>query len=315
MRRIAAGIIGTLAALSAAPLQVPVFRASTDTVLAYATVRGPDGRLLTDLTADDFQLFEDGRPVPIVAFSRGVQPITSAVVVDMGTVAGAPLLAEVRAGLLGLIDDMRPDDRIRIITFGSEISVSPILTGDKVVLSRIVREELWPQGPSLPWPAVNAALQSLSGEVGRRAVLLVGYHPRMDRPLSERVRGAPLSDLVGEFYLTAWTGRISDVRKKALSQDFLFYAVGTVPAAYGSGVSGLSQQGIDLANDTGGGFVVPANAASIAATLVEVADELRRQYVLGFVPIARDGKEHKIKVESRRGVAVRGRRAFIAPTR
>ena len=59
-------VAGALAiAPAAARQQTNVFRGGTQTVPLYTTVLGPDGRLVTDLTKDDFEIYDDGRPQPI----------------------------------------------------------------------------------------------------------------------------------------------------------------------------------------------------------------------------------------------------------
>ena len=52
-----------------------------------------------------------------------------------------------------------------------------------------------------------------------------------------------------------------------------------------------------LVRDTGGGQFFVFDSDPLATTMNGVAEELRRQYVLGFVPASLDGQEHKITVE------------------
>jgi VWFA-related protein len=282
----------------------------------YATVRGPDGRLLTGLTQQDFQVFDNGRPVTLTVFSAEIQPITAAVMVDMSH-ALSHLLPQVREGLHRFVDSLLPHDRIRLGTFGSEISLSPFLTNDKAILGRVVNEELWPQGHSFPWPAVHAALESLAGEPGRRIVLLVNYNAVQDQFFQRQ------ASRFAATYLGSWPGNYSTVRGLAKQHGALFYAIGAdvsaelVPRPYEPRPDhpfvALSGQASSLANDSGGGYAV-AKRGDFASTLVEVGDELRRQYVLGFVPVVRDGKEHKLEVRTSRGGVVRTRTSFIAPS-
>ncbi len=82
IRLLAAGLL----AACAVPLiaqQQPTFRAAAQTVSIYATVTDPAGRLVPDLTQDDFEVFDDSQPQPITVFENGVQPITVAIMRDM----------------------------------------------------------------------------------------------------------------------------------------------------------------------------------------------------------------------------------------
>ena len=71
----------------------------------------------------------------------------------------------------------------------------------------------------------------------------------------------------------------------------------------------------ELAAESGGGYFEWHEGSSLEATFVRVAEELHRQYWLGYVPPKLDGKEHEIEVRVR-GRTVRARRHYVAtPTR
>ena len=78
--------------------QAPTFRSNTQTVPLYVTVVGADGRLVTDLTRDDFIVFDNGRPQPLTLFDSGIQPISIIVMLDMsGSMLGnLPMLRQRR---------------------------------------------------------------------------------------------------------------------------------------------------------------------------------------------------------------------------
>jgi hypothetical protein len=61
----------------------PTFRSTSRTVHVYATVQGRDGRLVPDLTRDEFRVFEDGREKPLTVFDNTPQAITVAHMFDM----------------------------------------------------------------------------------------------------------------------------------------------------------------------------------------------------------------------------------------
>ena len=52
------------------------FRTANDTVPIYATVVNREGHLVTDLTRDDFEVLDNGKPQPLTMFVNGEQPIT-----------------------------------------------------------------------------------------------------------------------------------------------------------------------------------------------------------------------------------------------
>jgi Ca-activated chloride channel family protein len=71
---LAAATVLVLAALAVAPdlsAQQPVFRAQTDLATVEVTATGSNGDLVTDLSVEDFEVFEDGRPQRVTYFERG----------------------------------------------------------------------------------------------------------------------------------------------------------------------------------------------------------------------------------------------------
>lgn len=279
-----------LAALGLASSQQPTFRSSVQTVVIYATVKDKAGRSVTGLTRDQFEVRDNGKPVEIATFSSDTQPLTVALLLDMSA-SMFPSLLRVRDSTLSFIDALLPQDRVRLGTFGNEIAISPILTNDKAVLTRIAREELWPGGGTPLWNAMFAAMSSLQDESGRRVVLV----------LTDGMDGGPL---------TGWKGDFGDVRRRARQDGFMIYAIG---------MEGVYQDHdrlrsfFELIDDTGGGHFEVSSTENLDATFARVADELRRQYLIGFVPPAADGREHAIEVRvTDRSLTARARRSYVA---
>jgi VWFA-related protein len=68
-----------------------------------------------------------------------------------------------------------------------------------------------------------------------------------------------------------------------------------------------------IAAETGGGYFELRNAEDLASTFARVADELHRQYALGFEPAKLDGKTHKLEVKVRKPrMKVRARKNYLA---
>ncbi|MEZ5319423.1 MAG: VWA domain-containing protein [Vicinamibacterales bacterium] len=267
--------------------QQATFRGDVQTVAVYATVRGPDGRLVTSLGRDDFRILEDGRPTEITVFSNEVQPITVAALLDTSDSMGGEI-ARVKAAAGPFIDALLPADRVRFGTFGREIALSPLLTGDKAVLRRVVREEIWPVEHSPVWTALEAAMRSLEAEAGRRVVLTLSDGE--DR-CSDRLSFRCVS--------------LDEVRERAVGDGFMVYAVDVQGAGAGRSLR-------RLAEDTGGGHYALRRDADLGRAFADIVDELHHQYLLGFVPAALDGREHAIEVQVAGGLTARARRSYVA---
>ena len=293
--------------------QRPVFRSTVRTVSIYATVNDREGRLVPDLDRSDFRILDDGRPVDITVFSNEMQPITVAIMLDMsGSMVGRVI--RVRDSTARFIDAIAPGDRARIGTFGSEVAISPVLTDDKDILRRVLHEELWPGGGTPLWRALLAAMTSLQAESGRRVVLALTDGNDSD------AFGSHPSD--------------SDVKRRAVRDEFMVYAIGmerTTGGGAQSGVTtvtssgriattslggssgGLSSDIIDVVEETGGGHFELKSDADLGDTFARVAEELRHQYALAFSSAYSDGKAHTLQVQVKRpDCKVRARKSYVA---
>jgi Ca-activated chloride channel family protein len=270
----------------AAQDQQVTFKTSISSVAVYATVSDRSGRLVTDLTRDDFEVLDDGKPVQMTTFSNEPQPLAVALMLDMST-SIVKTAMRIRDAAGQFVRALGPDDRVRIGTFGDEIGISPLLTSDRAELDRILHEELWPGGATPLWNALTAAMQSLDGQAGRRALV-------------------SLTDGDNSSSLPEWPGTQDEVEKKALDDGFMLFAIGIEGA-------GVDKRFARLVEQTGGIHFDVQKDGDLAGTFAKVAEELRHQYLLGFQPRALDGKTHKLEVRVKRpGHTVRARKTYLA---
>ena len=152
--------------------QGPTFKSATNAVSVYATVLDKSGRLVSDLKAEDFEVYDNGKRQDLALFSNDVQPITIVVMLDRsGSMSGQFEFVTKAAGVF--VDHLLPADRARIGNFSDRIQIDPeSFTSDPEELHRILREALQPAGPTPLWNATAVALNALSREPGRRVVLM-----------------------------------------------------------------------------------------------------------------------------------------------
>jgi VWFA-related protein len=298
--------------LRAGAPQLPTFRAGVRTVAVYATVRDQEGHLVPDLPRDVFSVVDNGRPAAISVFSNEVQPITAAVMLDTSNSMVARVL-RVRESTERFIDAIAPGDRVRLGTFGWEVAVSPLLTGDKARLKRVLHEELWPGGATPLWRALLSAMTSLEDQPGRRVVLALTDGNDADSAFSHP--------------------SAADVRRRAVRDSFMVYAIGMErigdgpsgplvtldanlrltpnPAAMYTG--GLNREVLDVVEETGGGHFELATYADLDTTFARVVEELRHQYLIGFSPASLDGKTHNLELRvAVPGCTARARKSYVA---
>jgi Ca-activated chloride channel homolog len=271
-----------------------VFRSGVQTVPVYATVRDGDGRLVGNLAKADFQILDNGKPVVITNFSNEIVPITVALLLDMSA-SMTKDYTRVRDAAMHLVDGLFPADRVRIGTFGTEVSLSPLLTNDKAALRRILQEELWLGGHTPLWRAVRQAMASLSAEPGRRVILLLtdGGDDCEPTRWSPNVTGVPCSSE-------------AETRQAAIEAGFLVYAIGLEGTGLDKGI-------VRIADETGGGHFKLEQNANLSATFEAVADELHHQYLLGFTPAVLDGTVHRLEVHmTRPALMAQARQSYVA---
>jgi Ca-activated chloride channel family protein len=279
--------LGVLAGLAWLGVSAPQFRSSVTTAAVYATVDDGRGRLVIDLNRDDFKILDEGIEREITLFSNDPQRLTVVLMLDMSG-SMMPRFGKVRESTQWFLDALAPGDRAQIGTFGEEIAISPLLTGDKQVLHRVLTEELWPAGPTPLWNALDAAMTALRGEQGRRVILA----------LTDGADSCDFPDCLD----------YDDVRRRAAREDYMFYAVAMDDR-------GLGTEIVELTSETGGGHFELDRKDDLTATFARVAEELRHQYLLGFVPAA-DGKQHRLDVQVLRpGMRARARKTYQAAKR
>src|SRR4249919_2958947 len=162
MIRIFAGVslVVCLAAVTGAAMQQPpVFRGASDAVHAFVTVTDKDGRLVATLSKDDFEIRDEGKPQPITLFDNSPQPIRLIVMLDVsGSMQGnLPLLRESAEELFARL---RPDDGIRVGTFGNDVDISPTFTRDPRELRAALPLVINPDALTPLWRGIDEAMDA-----------------------------------------------------------------------------------------------------------------------------------------------------------
>src|SRR5580765_424511 len=259
-------IMGALVAAE----QQPTFRGTSDAVRVFATVTDRDGRIVTTLSQNDFEVRDDGKPQPITLFDNTPQPIRLIVMLDVsGSMEGnLPLL---RAGTQQLFARLRPDDVARVGTFGRDVVISPAFTHDPEELRRALPESIAPDAPTPLWRALDDALTAFGSEGGARPVILVLSDGKDSPQFSFKQRMVSQAEII----------------ERARREDVMVYAIGMrsrsrQPMQPGIGRGGLQAMmtaelpdpGLaKVAQETGGGYTEIRFGQDLAAAFARVADE------------------------------------------
>jgi Ca-activated chloride channel family protein len=281
-----------LLALSSLGLgQGATFRLAANDVAIYATVLDRDHHLVTDLTRDDFEVRDNGRPVALSVFSADPAPITLGLMLDTsGSMeSNLPLVI---TGAEELIDRLGPEDRVRIGAFGSRTITSPEFTTSHPSLLQFLRTRVHAGGETPLWNAVDLMMVYLKDVPGRRVVLV----------------------FTDGYDTTTLQHGFDAVRARADQEEVMLYAIGCWIGP-GSGDDRPDGNLRKIADHTGGGYVelTWSQGSDLGPTFARVADELHHQYVLGFVPTTLDGKTHDLEVRVKgSGLTVRARKTYTS---
>jgi hypothetical protein len=100
---------------------VQAFNSRVDQVAVPVTISSELNEPLIDLRPDDFRVFDNGRPVPIVAFGRVRQSVHVVLLLDTSR-SMMQSLPEVSAVANAVIAQLAPDDSVQIGTFSSSFA-------------------------------------------------------------------------------------------------------------------------------------------------------------------------------------------------
>jgi len=313
--------------IAAHQAQPPSFASSTRTVAIYATVTNAQGRLVPDLSRDDFAVDDNGKRQTLTLFANDIQPITLIMLLDRSG-SMKPNFALEEQAAEAFVREMLPADKARIGSFATRVQIDPDdFTSDREALLHVLRTQLQEAGPTPLWNAVDTAIDKLLLEQGRRVVLV--FTDGVDSPMNFQSRNKSLKD----------------VMKRAEDENVMVYAVGLAGqngtagpsdvrgggrspfgglAGGGSGPAGLRgypqapqmerpDEGLPkIAAATGGGYFELESVQPLPSTFAHVADELHHQYVIGFTSETLDGKMHDLAVHVRPQLTVRARKRYLA---
>ncbi|MFT3742924.1 MAG: VWA domain-containing protein [Pyrinomonadaceae bacterium] len=268
-------------------------RVDTSLVDVSVSVFGKDRKLVTTLVQDDFVIFENGVEQRIEYFANVEQPFTVVLLMDLsGSMQNN--LEQIKSASLKFIDQLRPTDRIEAIVFNEGMHVLNTNLLDRETLRKeIKRLEVYRSGTFL-YPVVEVVSQRvLKRLTGRKALVL----------FTDGIDGTPLpaNGIRKSTYETSL--------REAVSSSALVYCIkfGSDVAIYDKIANAYLN---DLAEQTGGKVF----RDNLSTSFQNVAEELRRQYSIGYYPqtIAKKNEVRKIEVRIKKpGLIVRSRNVYI----
>jgi VWFA-related protein len=292
-------------------------RVNVNVVNLYFNVKDKHGRLIPDLTKDDFNIFEDGKPQTVKYFSKETdQPLTLGMLIDTSGSQQMVLGIEQSVGAQFLEQVLRPKDMAFLINFDVNVELDQDFTNNGQLLRKALNEVKINRGgggatgiPGIgqgPFPTSNprgtllydaiflAADEKLKSEVGRKAMIILTDGE--DQGSQEKIESA------------------IEVAQKSDSMCYVLLIQDR--GMYNGFGAGLMKK---LAEQTGGRVIEVGNKPEkLRDALDQISNELRTQYFIGYAPTnqKRDGSYRKVEVKTKNNdYKIQARKGYYAPNK
>ncbi len=297
MRRATIGLIGLVLAFSGvARTQVRdprTFKSAIELTSVTVTVRDADGRLVTGLPKERFEIFEDGDRQVLTHFTSERVPVSVALAVDSSDSMFGRRMSDARGAVRQFLNEqLDSTDEFMLMAFNHEPRPLTRWTEDRELAARLL-QGITPSGGTAVYDAILAAVPLFAARTRQRAAVLV----------------------ISDGADTASDAGIKEIRSALLRSDAFVYAV-AVDSPEGRAINTRVNPAAlrDITDTSGGRTEVVRTTEEISVALASIAEELNSQYLLGYTsPHGADGKYHSIRVRVSDGTfRVRSRRGYIA---
>lgn len=269
------------------------FKTRIDLTSVNVTVVDADGKLVTGLPRDAFEIRDDGELQTITNFTSERVPVGLGVLLDVSDSMFGRRIREARAAVERfLFDLLAPTDQYFLIAFNHAPRVLSAWTTDRAAVTDAL-EALKPTGGT----AIYDALVDGLGFIERR----------------DRARGAIV--IISDGADTASNATIRQIRSALLRSDAFVYAVAIdspEPQPINTRVNPTTLR--EITDQSGGRTEVVHDTRELDSATARIAEELNSQYLIGYSPAhGHDGKYHSIHVRVLRdGYRVRARNGYVA---
>ncbi len=312
-----------------------VIKVNTQLVSVPVRVMDKKGRFIGGLSKESFKVFEDGVEQEVALFSNENAPFTVALVLDM-SYSTTFRIAEIQSAAIAFIEQLRPQDKVMVVSFDAEVHMLCEATSDRKEIYRAIKSTKISTGTSL-YEAIDLVINNRLRQIeGRKAVIL--FTDGVDTT-SRRVNAAANLNDAMELDALIYPVRydtFSDVQRMsngtivakppsienpAATPDpypiSIPKIVGSTPGSQGTTEAEYrkAEEYLDgLAQNTGGRVYPATNFGNLADAYARIASELREFYSIAYYPntdrVAGKPTHVKVKVD-REGLVVRSREGFI----
>src|SRR6266852_7736246 len=148
-----------------------IVRVNTTLVSIPVSVMDRDGKYIPNLRKEDFRVWEDGIEQQVAYFASTEKSFTVALMIDTSGSTKFKL-GEIQDAAIAFVEQLRPDDRVMVVSFSDKIRTLAQPTSDRNTLRNAIRQTEPGDGTRL-YDAVDQVInESLNRVEGRKAIVL-----------------------------------------------------------------------------------------------------------------------------------------------
>ena len=284
-----------------------VISVNTTEVMLPVTVRDSTGRLVNELTRQDFRVFEDGREQPLNDLALRQVPVDAVLMVDASS-SVASNLDDFRRAAEGFAGRLAPEDRISLIKFDDKVQLLQDWTKSRFQLRRALTRLEPGMFTRFNDALLLAAREQYRSTSSRRAVIVLsdgidsGRGTTLEAALKALLEAQVAVYVVSNTEISRASKRAElDVLANGTEATVRFNQLRIDDLREGLRVLDQSEHRLaQLTSATGGRLYKPRSFDVLESTYAEVAEELRHQYALYYTPLnrTRDGGFRHVRVET-----------------
>jgi len=331
-----------------------VVRVNTSLVTVPVSVLDRQGRFIPNLQREDFRVFENGVEQSVAYWEPADKPFTVALLLDTSP-STAFHLWQIKEAAIAFAKQLRPQDRVLIVSFNDQVLLLTEVTNDMNVVSAVIEQNANMGSATRLYDAVHLVIKERLNQIkGRKAIVV--FTDGVDTASFQANYASTMREVeeldaliypiqydttdylraiqsVGQGSTTVVTTTSNGPFGIGRTTSRVTYGAPKVTGPNGGPLPGATQADYDRANqylkelaDRTAGRLYRANdTTQLAEAFSRIAEELRRQYSLGYYPQDGSGSDangnasnaarRQIKVRvNRPNLAVKARDSYVFTT-
>jgi VWFA-related protein len=290
----------------------------TEEVILPITVRDSLGRLVPGLGAQDFFIYDNGQRQQVENFNRRRIPVHVLFLLDASR-SVFERMEVIRRAALSFVKTLAPEDRVAVLQFADQVHTLQDWTGNDDDIRHALSWKYRPGQATAFYDALVAAAEKLRQVEGRRAIILLtdGLNTKGHASFAQGL------EAVRRAEATVYVVSETEAQARLLRRDTKG-AAGLLGRIFGGPYQAQAEHYLALlesaerelamlADASGGRLYLPLEERDLARAYEEVAEELKTQYIITYVPTSeRPSAEayHQIEVLVRGGYQAHTRRGY-----